>query len=178
MIRKNLTEVIRVLRRDPRYKRLKELFDTSPIYKIHLEEFSAEVLTLHKTRAIRRLNSLDPKIVDAIVNAITIDQSSRSRLTEISITCLRARSSLEDALEALKHHLLAAYQEDLRQFRTKEERMVVMDMTFRQFRRYLIQVETLRATTDLVIQDIDKGGWAIRSLTDALKIHHGREMTV
>ena len=178
MIRKNLTDVIRVLRRDERYQRLKNLFDTSPQYRLPIDHLSDEVLTLHKTRAIRRLNSLDPNIVDSVVKAITVDQANRSRLTEISITCLSAKTSLEDALDALRYHLLAAYEEDLRQFRTKDERMVVMDMTFRQFRKYIMRVDVLRASTELVVQDIDKGAWAVRALIDALKIHAAREVNI
>jgi len=178
MIRKDLSEVIRFLRKDEKYKRLRELFGSSPLYRLHIEKLTDEINTLHQTRAIRRLNALDPKIVDAVINAITIDQSNRSRLTEISITCLRAKTSLEDALESLKHHMLATYQDELRQFRTKEERMTVMDMTFRQFRKYIMQVEVLKLTAEAVIQDIDKGSWAVRGLIDALKIHHGRENSI
>lgn len=178
MIRKDVRVLVRDLREDERYQRLRKLFDTSPLYRLSIENLTDEIMTLHKTRAIRRLNALDPQIVNAVVNAITIDQSNRSRLTEISITCLKAKASLEDALDALRHHLLATYQEDLRQFRTKDERAIVMDMVFRQFRRYITKVDILKATSDMVISDIDKGAWSIRSLVDALKIHAAREVTV
>ncbi len=178
MLQKDLAEVIRVLRRDERYKRLRALFSTSPLYRLHVEALTDEVMSLHQTRSIRRLNALDPKIIDAVVNAITIDQSNRSRLTEINITCVRAKTSLEDALEALKHHLLSTYQMDLRQFRTKDERSVVMDMTFRQFRKYIMKVDMLKFTTESVINDIDRASWSLKNLIEALKIHHGRENTI
>ncbi len=176
MVRKEIKELVRFLRRDERYRRLKNLFDTSPIYRLSIEQLGEEVMALHKTRPIRRLNAMDPKIVDSVVNALTTDQSNRSRLTEISITCMSAQTSLQQAIDSLRYHLVSTYQDELRQFRTKDERMMVIDMTFTQFERYITKVSILKAKADQVIVDIDKGGWALRTLADVLKIHHGREM--
>lgn len=174
----DINEVIRILRSDIRYKKLKHLFSTSPLYTIPLDTLAEEISSTHATRLTRRLNALDSKLVEKVINANIHDQSVRSRLAEIIITLVRSKSTLSDALESLRHYFLTSYQFELRQFRTKEERAMILNMALRTFDSYLTRVELVKVSAELIVSDIDKASWALRSIIDAMKIHAAREVNV
>lgn len=165
--------VVELLRADKRYKRLLDTFNTASIYNIPLETLIEEVKRIHSLREIRRLSPRDADFVDKLINANTHDQSSRSRLTEILIQCVHVTLKLTNATDALKQHFLLEYSDQLRQFRTKEERIMVLNIALRKFRTYIDNVENLKALTELVISDIDKGGWSLRNSIQALQATHG-----
>ena len=174
-ITKSLRPIILKMQEDIKFKRLKETFSTLALYQIPIEELTKEVETLHKMREIRRLNTQDPAFVDQLIKANTNDQSIRGRLTEIMMTCIRASSRLQTAVDALKHHLLLTHGETLKSFRTKEERGYIVNMALVSFTRYLDNVSSLKECTQLIIGDIDKGSWSIRTSIDGLKMHMDRE---
>lgn len=174
-ITRSLKPIIIKMQADPKYKRLKESFNSLSVYQIPIEELTTEIQTLHKMREIRRLNTQDPEFVDQLVKANTNDQSIRGRLTEILMTCTRATSTLSTAVDALKQHLLMTHSEALRSYRTKEERSYIASMALVSFVRYIDKVATLKECAQLVISDIDKGNWSIRTSIDALKLHSSRE---
>lgn len=177
-VRSDISSVVKLLRADPRYKKLRHLFGTSPLYTIPLDKLSTEISSVHATRLVRRLNAMDSKIVQNIINASIHDQSVRSRLAEILITLIRSKSTLSDALESLRHYYLTSYQIELRQFRTKEERIMILNMVLRTFDSYITNVDVVRASAEIVIADIDKAAWALRATVDAMKIHAARETNV
>lgn len=178
MVKKDIQPLLKEIRRDQKYKRLRLSFDEAPMYQLPLDKLIEEVETAHKLRSIRRLNSQDPGFVDAVVVANTLDQGTRSRLTEILMSCARAISTLDRAVEALKQYLLITYSNELKSFRTKEERSMVINMALAPFIRYVERVETLKNIVDLVIVDIDKGGWSLRTSIEVLKIHTSKERTL
>ncbi len=174
-VTRSLKPIILKMQEDPKYQRLRNSFDTSETYRIPFDELLKEIETLHKMREIRRLNTEDPAFVDQLIKANTNDQSIRSRLTEILMRCVRAGTSLSSAIEALKHHLLLTHGEILKSYRTKEERQYVVTMSLLPFVRYTTRVTALRESAQLVIADIDKGAWAIRTSIEALKLHVAKE---
>lgn len=167
--------VVTILHRDKRYKRLLDTFNTASLYNIPREKLIAELKDIHSLREVRRLNVRDPEYVDKLLNANAHDQAQRSRCTEILMSCVHVTEQLNRALSALKDHLLLEYSDQLRQFRTKEERMQVLNIALRKFTRFLDNIKVLHALTELVIGDIDKAAWAMRASIEALKITRGRE---
>jgi len=174
-ITRSLKPILLKMQEDPKYRRLRNSFDTADAYRIPFDELQKEIETLHKMREIRRLNTDDPAFVDQLIKANTNDQSIRGRITEIMMRCVRASSSLNSAIEALKHHLLLTHSDALRAYRTKEERQYVVTMALMTFVRYTDRVQALKELAQLVISDIDKGNWSIRTSIDALKLHVAKE---
>jgi len=119
-MKRDIQSIIKEMKKDAKFKRLRTAFDTLPMYQLPIENLITEIESSHKIRKIRRLNPEDPKFVDALIQANVNDQATRSRMTEIMMTCIRASTTLEAALEALSNHLLITYSEQLRGFRTKE----------------------------------------------------------
>lgn len=174
----SLKPLISAMRKDVRYKRLRSSFDTLPVYQLPIDDLVKEVETLHRMREIRRLNAADPHFVDNIIKANTGDQSIRGRLTEIIMTCVKATSSLTDAVDALRYHLLNTFTNELRSYRTKDERVQVVNAVLVNFTKYTQRIAVLKEIAQMVVSDIDKGAWALRSSVEALKLHVSRESNI
>ena len=90
-MRQSISDVIRLLKKDERYRRLKGAFNELPVYRIPIEDLLEEVSRLHKTRPVRTLNADEGKFVDKAIEACVRDQSIRSRCAEINMMCIKAR---------------------------------------------------------------------------------------
>lgn len=166
------------MKKDKRYKRMRESFDRLPMFQLPIESLIKEVETLHKMREIRRLNTEDTGFVDSLIKANTSDQAIRGRLTEVIMACVRGASQLEKATRALRNHLLFTFTSELRSYRTKEERQQVVEMVLVPFRDYIDQISVLKEITELVVTDIDKGAWSLKLTTSALELHGRRESNI
>ena len=174
----SVKSVLTTLRSDKRYKRLLESFDTSPAFRIPKESLAEEIKVIHELREIRRLNTNDAAFVDKVIKANTHDQAQRSRLVEIIVVCTRISNKLTEAIEALKQHYMLEYVDHLRQFRTKEERNLVLNMALRKFIRFVNEVESLKEMANIVVLDIDKAAWSLKNTIEALKISSAREVNI
>lgn len=174
-LKRDISDTVRALRQDPNYRRLKELFSTLPLYRLPVDELMKEIETTHRLRDVRRLNSLDPGFLDALIKANTQEQSSRSRLTEIIMNCGRAIANLESALESLRYNLLLKHNDELRSYRTKEERLMVITLVLVNFKKYINQVKIVQDSAQLVVADIDKSAWSLKLTIMALQSHMAPE---
>lgn len=178
MTKPSVSRVVSTLKADKRYKRLLEMFNTAPLYQIPCDSLLEELKTIHSLREIRRLNPREEGFADNIVKANTHDQAQRSRVVEIMMRCTHVSKKLSDALDALRNHFMMEYHDHLKQFRTKEERMIVMNTALRKFVKYIGEVENLKEVCTLVVGDIDKAAWSLRNNIEVLRIHSAREMQV
>lgn len=170
--------IVELIRKNKRYKRLLETFDNAKIYNIPCERLIGELKDIHSLREVRRLSIRDPDYVDKLLNANAQDQAQRSRCTEILMQCLEVTEKLNRALAALKDYLLLEFSDHLRPLRTKEERLLVLNVALRKFSRFLENVAVVKGIADLVIADIDKAGWSMRASIDALKVTRKTEMNL
>jgi hypothetical protein len=171
----NTKQVVKMLRQDPKYKRLLEVFNTAPIYNLPREKLLEELQQIHQLREVRRISPAEPDFVDKVIKANTHDQAMRSRCSEIMMSCTLVISKLSNAVEALRHHFLLEHSDHLRSFRTKEERSMVMNIALKKFIAYVDNISYLKAVAEIVVVDIDKAGWALSRSIEALKIHAARE---
>lgn len=167
-----------IMRRDPKYKKLKHTFDTHENFQLALEDLTQELMQSHQNRLVRRLNYTDPKFVDAVINASIKEQATRSRITEIMVQCMRSHTLLNNAIESLKYHLLVTYTDELRSFRTKEERMQIVNMALRTFNKYLGDLLAVKESAQLMAADIDKSSWNLKLIVEAMKLHIARESSL
>ena len=178
MVRKDTSSLVKMLRRDKRYLRLKESFDTLPLFNMPIDQYHKDIDMYHKSRPIRNLNPANPKIVDQLLRASIDDQGYRSRVVAIIMECVRASASLESAVDAYKEYVLVHYSEDLKSLRTKEERMMVIKTAVGSFQKYINKVQVLRDCCDLLVKDIDQGAWSLKLSVQTLELHSQREMTI
>jgi DNA repair ATPase RecN len=169
------SDTIKELKADARVKRLAKTFASTPIFQIDVEKLSEEIANTHKTRPIRRLDLREPKFLDTVIDANTNDQRVRSRYSEIIMECSRAIDKLDDLLDFVTQYLLTTYSMSLRGYRTKEERMYVINSVLRTYRKYKKALVTLREEARLIVEDIDKGGWSLERSIKAMQIHTHKE---
>lgn len=166
----------KLIRKDPKYIRLRESFETLPQFQLPIEEMHKEILTTHKTRSIRRLNTRANDFIDKVVEAAAGDINSRGRLTEIMVVALKASRQLKLAIETLSDYLIAKYGDNLRRVAsTKGERDKFIETLLRDFVNYVAKADTLREAAALVITDIDKDGYGLRVIVDTLRITNKSE---
>lgn len=178
IVKKDASSVVKLIRSDPTYQRLRESFETVPIYRLPTDELQKEIETLHKLREVRRLNPLDPRFIDAIVKANTTDQTTRSRLTEISLNCFKAISTLEAAMDSMRKYLIVKYTHELRQYRTKDERLMIINIALKTFLKYIDAVRVVHESASMVVSDIDKAAWSLKLSLMAVQTHSERERTL
>jgi len=156
--------VQRLIKKDPKFKRLKVAFRTMPQYKIDFEELHEEMKTLHRLRKLQHLKADDPNFVRKISEAAIADHSFRTRLTEIIVIGYEASSNLNKTLNSLVDYLLTEYANDLAKLRTKEERKQFVSGCLATFYEYVQSAELLIQICKSYIDNIDKGGFMIREL--------------
>jgi len=174
-VKTRVQSIVLLLRKDPKYKRLKTTFATHENFRIDLPTLLEELETSHKIRKVRRLNPTDPEFVDKLIDASLDDQSKRSRATEILIRCVRSHSLLLNAVDNLRYHLLTTYSNELRPFSTKEERLQVVKMALRTFDVFLANVTVVKDSANLIVIDIDKSAWTLKGVVQAMELHVSRE---
>lgn len=168
MDRKSL---IKEIKRDAKFLRLKNSFDTLPIYQLQIESYEKEIETYHKARTIQRLNSRSSDFIDTVVEAVTTDISTRSRLTFLGLQCIKSSKSLELAVNSLSDYILSNYSEKIKKLAsTISERQKLIDAAMKEFKHYIIRVESLKSQVDYVIQDIDKSSFQMKMIVDAFRV--------
>jgi hypothetical protein len=170
-----INSVVAQMRKDVKFKRLKTTFATHENFRLPLESLMDEIKLAHQQRVVRRLNTTDPNFVDRVIEAHLNDQAVRSRTTEIIIRCVRAHTLLLNAVESLRYHLLIVFSDELKSFRTIAERAQVVNMAIRTFESFLTDVSVLKESAQLVVGDIDKAAWALKSVITAMEMHHNPE---
>ena len=178
-VTRDLKPILKAMRKDKKYKRLKEAFDSAPMFQLPAEKLMDEIEALHKTRRIRVLDpQAEGKFVDDIVMANTQDQSVRGRLTEIMVQSNRVVRKLEKALKTMRFHMMLTFSDQLKSFRTIEERRQIVEMVLKPFEDYIADMEMLKESATLVVTDIDKGNFSLQRTISVLEMHTNRERRV
>lgn len=157
----------RTIRRDQRVKRLKQAFDDLPQYRLPFDDLKKEMRLLHSQRKLHRLSPDSPNFIHELSEAALIDHGFRSRITEILVAGLEAKSNLAKTLKALTEYLIQEYATSMVKLRTKDERKQFIDSILNKFHSYLSNVEVLVDICRTYIDNIDKGGYTIRELNAA-----------
>lgn len=158
---RNITasRIVKLLKEDQRLKRLHEAFDSLPRYQLDCDALQKELLTIHKIRESRVLNSSNAKFLMQLQSAATVDQGHRSRIAEIRMEALRAKLSLEKAMKRMREYMLMHYAAELKYFGTKDERITAINRAMSNLVSFCDDAECLIEMSDVVLTDIDKASW-------------------
>lgn len=172
-----IRELVRLLDKDKRVLRLQENFEKLSYFTLPVEKLKSEIQTAHMGRPVRTLKP-QGEFAMAIIDALAADQAVRSRLAEISIQAYRAEKSLQTALDALRNYLIVKYDAKLKIFRTKEERLRVINVVLDSYAGYFDDVVTIQNMCQIIIKDIDQASWTLKSTIEAMKMLNRPEITV
>lgn len=162
--------VERLLKKDERYKRIRESFRKLPQYSLPFDDYQAELKLLHSQRTLQKLDVNSPNFVKNLGTAATTDHAFRSRITEILVMCSSVRSNLSKTLDSFEKYVLHTYASDLKTLRTKEERKSFVQSFMHKFHQYLVDVESMVEICKYYVDNIDKGGYMVRELVQAYSV--------
>lgn len=165
-----MSMIRRRIRDNVKYQRFKEAYNKNPNNVINFEALHEEMTRLHKTRAVRSLRRKAKGFVDEVVDALIQDQQTRSRCAEILGSCVTITGTMTDTLNNLRDYLLLEYSDLLKSIGTVKERQAVVESVLRPFYKYLEQVEQVRVHAKIIIEDIDKAGYAFTNLVSAIQL--------
>lgn len=166
------------LAKDKRYLRLKTAFSTLSILQVDTESLLTEVENLNNMRQVRKLNNTSPDFVDRVIKAAISDQSIRSRLTEILTEVIRIRRTVESALDSFVAYGLNKYKDTLGTLRTKGDKETAIKGFLSRYYKYLDDVVTLQQVITVVVEDLDKSHWTLKTVVEALKLIHVPERSL
>lgn len=165
-MKRDISSIVEDIRADSRYKRLKKDLSENSLFQLAFASLTKEVETIHKTRNIRYISFKEGKFLEHLVEASLRDVAARSRISEIVVQCTKAKTVLERASEALSDYLILTYGDQIRFAKTKEERSRVIRLAMKPFIMKLNELESLIAVCQVIVQDIDKAGFAMKMIAD------------
>lgn len=171
--------VVKTIKSDDRYKRLSKMFATESYFRIPFSEWQAEIDSIQRLRPTRYLRPTESGFIMKLAEASTQEQSSRSRLVEMRVHCIKVEFKLNRALSLLEDHLLLRYSSELARAKsTQAERARIIKIALSKFRDFLTNTETIKQMTEEVIGDIDKAHWSMRLDVQAFDMHNRPESTL
>lgn len=160
----------RTLREDPDLARFSSVLATCQ-QALNLESAENEIRTLHLTRKARKLSSGNvsaPKLIDAVA----LEASTRSRLTELKLMIYRTTQLLTTHMMIARKHIQTEYRNEVRELSgtTKADREAFLDRLFPGARKLLDELESVETQIDVIVKDIDQVGYSMRELRELLSM--------
>lgn len=163
------------VKEDKRYKNVRNIYKTNALFQMPLAEYQEEARKLFKMRKVRTLNVSDVNALNKVAESIIQDQSYRSRMTEIYTHVGTALKLLNDMLDRFQDYASVQYAKDLKAVGAAKERERCIRNIMAEYYRYADNLSMLKEELDLYIKDIDKCGFAYKSLVDTLGLINQRE---
>jgi hypothetical protein len=147
----------RKLRRDEAYQTYLRIIASMDESK--LNGYIKEVKKLHAGRTSRMITSKVPE--HKLIDASGIDQSYRSRATEILMEVNPLYARLEKTLDSIQGHLMTEYAQYL-DYTTKGEREMAAMRFLDEGHKLLVKMDAVDTVCRLMIEDIDKAAFVLK----------------
>lgn len=139
--------------------------------------YPEELMQLHRTRGVRVLGLRAMPTGKKIADAALRDQAVRSRCVEISMSVIHQRNFLVSSIETISAYLIANF--DLSSIaRSVTDRKAVVSSLVSDAQKKIDDMNSTIELANLVINDVDKASWALKSTVEALSIATARERTL
>lgn len=171
----DLSRIRMKVKDDKRYKKIRHMFKNNDIFQLPVNEYREEVKQLFSMRKIRTVNINSPDALNKLAESIVQDQSYRSRITEILAIVSSSYKTLDDLLERFQDYVTVTYANDLKAVGAAKERERTVKNIMAEYYRYCDNLSLLISEIDLYLKDIDKAGYAFKSLVDTLGLINQRE---
>lgn len=98
---------------------------------------------------------------------------------EIGLNCNRVHNNITRQLDLVRESLLLRFRHSLTGFRSKDDKLRVLNYPFKEVVEYLSQIEHLQEQIEMVVEDIDKASYTISRQVELAKIiSHRREVNI
>lgn len=171
----DLTRIRKKIRKDKRFKSIKSIYKTNPLFQVTIDEYRDEIRTMFKIRIFRSLNTKSPNILNKLAEALVQDQSFRSRMTEILSQLVMAKKSLNDMAERFFDYASTEYARDLKAIGAAKERSSFVRDVLSEYFTYCENLDNLMMEIDIYVKDIDKAGYTAKNLIEVVDMLTYRE---
>jgi hypothetical protein len=169
------SELVKEIRGGATFKTFRQVFE-AVTKRVDIAKNTAEVLGLHTSRTSRSLATKKERYSPSVlIDASLNDLSARARMVELRVRADLNLSTLREAVAAFAKHVQTEYAEELREFRTAEQRKALVDRVIKQAREFMAEGETFIATVDTLVKDIDQSGHSLRHVIECLKLLDGNK---
>lgn len=162
----------RVIKDDPEYSTFLRIVKEAR-KALDYAEIQREATQLHESRVARTLYGKNKMSIVKIDEANSQDLAWRARLVAMRVRLYIKLSVIEEAIDAFVNFVIVQYVDDLKGdgFMTKDQRVSFMKNLLHKHHVFVREGKTTMQVLDWLIDDIDKGGYRIREMQDAVKIH-------
>lgn len=161
-------ELIQAIREDAEYIKLKKVAREER-EKLKITENWDESMTLLSRRPSRDIHAKKQFSPKAVMEAMSFDMSARSRLTEMRTRAKLHADTLENACDAMGHHIRTAYGEELkRHCTTVDSRKSFVAKLNQPMLDLLCEIDSLIDMLDQVITDIDKTSFHLSKMAELI----------
>lgn len=161
-------EFLQAIRKDDEYIKLKKIAREER-EKLKIEDNREEALRIMGTRPSRNISAKKQFSARAVMEAMSFDMASRSRLTELRVRAKLHADILMDACDALGHHIRVSYGEELkRHCTTVDARKSFIAKLNQSTLETLSEVESLIDMLDQCITDIDKTSFHLSKMAELI----------
>lgn len=166
---REIDAIKRTIRADEHYKKFKATFASNPRFCIDFDGLLEELHTMHSVRKTRRLKRKRTLVEDA-VDAMLLDQSTRSRCAEIVAQIMEVEHVFNTTVTNMRDYILVEYAQYLKSVGTQAERKVFVESLLRIYYKYLSNLQNVKQVAQYIIQDVDKAGFMFTNLVATLQI--------
>lgn len=170
------------LRNDDRTKTFAAQFLKTWAPILDVSALNKEIESLHLSRKTKDLRLGAEKVIKSLIETNIQDMGNRSRLCHIKLQINDVSAPLTQHRDALIDYLSTTYQEDLNAegFRGKASKVeAIMSLKLMvQVQVLLTDLQTLWDNCDIVVNDIDQAGFALKRIQEALSLQAQRGNTI
>ena len=164
--------IAELIESDKRVKKLKKMLEGGS-FALDTDLRIKEMLTQHKLRAIRRLETrhVIEHFQEKVITARLENQTTRSRIVEIHTECFIITARLNKHLGRLRKYLMAKYSEQLKKYATTiTDRKNVIDSILEDALERKEELEQVSTIAKSLIDDIDNSSWVFRDIIETMQI--------
>ncbi len=153
---------------DPEFKTLQRILKSMQS-RINIEKERNEVLTLHESRkSLGLMSSTKRYNPQYVYDCVMMDMAYRGRLVTMIKRVNNTVALLERAEKAFRTYCMTKYKKELGS--TRVDRVIVMDRVVRPLLDFKAECQDHVAGIEVVIKDIDQGGYSYARLVELLKL--------
>jgi hypothetical protein len=161
-------DLIQAIREDSEYIKLKKVAREER-EKMKVTENWDEAMTSLAGRPSRNIHAKKQFSPKAVMEAMSYDMSARSRLTEMRTRAKLHSDVLENACDAMGHHIRTAYGEELKKHcTTVDARKSFIAKLNQPMLDLLSEIDSLIDMLDQVITDIDKTSFHLSKMAELI----------
>ncbi len=164
--------ILKELKSSSTYKKYLKILEHAQS-KIDYDRDRLEALSLHSSLLVRTIYGRKKYSPKAMIEAAAQVQSNRSRLVELRVRVSIQLSEVEEAAKAFRGFAYTKYVEELKAYKTKDQRMALLDRATSASADFLAEGKTFLSIMDDLIKDLDQSSHSLRHMLDALKLMAG-----